>query len=176
MNVFVSGGCKNGKTMYAQKLAKHMATEKGVPLYYVATMLPKDGEDNERIKRHREERKGWGFETIEDTEDLKSIAAKYDKDGVYLFDSVTAFLENNLFDENYNINKDAPQKCKNDLLEFAKNMSNVVFVSDYIYGDGMIYDEATEFYRKALATLDKALAEVCDKVTEVAFGNITQYK
>jgi adenosylcobinamide kinase/adenosylcobinamide-phosphate guanylyltransferase len=64
MNIFISGGCKNGKSMYAQKLAKKMAQEKNVPLYYLATMKPKDSEDNQRVLRHQQDREGWGFITL----------------------------------------------------------------------------------------------------------------
>ena len=53
MNVFISGGCKNGKSMYAQKLAKETALREGKKLYYVATMRARDMEDENRIKRHR---------------------------------------------------------------------------------------------------------------------------
>ena len=35
MNIFISGGCKNGKSMYAQKLAKEMADARGRALYYI---------------------------------------------------------------------------------------------------------------------------------------------
>ena len=52
MNVFISGGCKNGKSYYAQEVARDMANEKNVPLYYLATMIPVDDEDRARIKRH----------------------------------------------------------------------------------------------------------------------------
>ena len=38
MNIFISGGCKNGKSMYAQKLAKEMADARGRALYYIATV------------------------------------------------------------------------------------------------------------------------------------------
>ena len=40
MNVLITGGAKNGKSHYAQELARDMALEKSVPLYYVATMIP----------------------------------------------------------------------------------------------------------------------------------------
>ena len=46
MNIFISGGCKNGKSMYAQKLAKEMADARGRALYYIATMIPTDEEDH----------------------------------------------------------------------------------------------------------------------------------
>ena len=61
MSTFISGGCKNGKSFYAQRIARAA----GKPLYYVATMIPRDGEDRARVKRHQMERAGMGFETIE---------------------------------------------------------------------------------------------------------------
>lgn len=63
MKLLISGGAKNGKFMYAQHAAKHMAGNG--PLYYIATMEPCDEEDLARILRHRREREGWGFETLE---------------------------------------------------------------------------------------------------------------
>ena len=50
MNVFISGGAKNGKSTYAQTLAYDMAKEQKCPLYYVATMIPHDDEDRARIE------------------------------------------------------------------------------------------------------------------------------
>ena len=65
MNVFISGGCKNGKSFYAQRLARRQADEAGSPLYYIATMIPHDEEDHARIRRHLTERDGWGVTTLE---------------------------------------------------------------------------------------------------------------
>ena len=62
MRIFISGGCKNGKSYYAQHLAKAQQTNF---LYYIATMQPVDSEDDERIIRHKQERDDWGFTTIE---------------------------------------------------------------------------------------------------------------
>ena len=63
MKILVGGGCKNGKSFYAQNLARLLAGEGG--LFYVATMTPCDDEDHARILRHRQEREGWGFLTLE---------------------------------------------------------------------------------------------------------------
>ena len=51
-----------------------------------------------------------------------------------------------------------------------------MFVSDYIYGDAERYDALTEEYRRALATVDRDLATVCDQVIEVSAGLIEQWK
>ena len=61
MNVFISGGCKNGKSHFAQREAKRQADACGRPLYYVATMIPADDEDRERIKRHIADRGRLGI-------------------------------------------------------------------------------------------------------------------
>ena len=50
MSTYISGGCKNGKSFYAQRVAK----AGGAPLYYVATMIPRDDEDRARVLRHRQ--------------------------------------------------------------------------------------------------------------------------
>ena len=47
MHTFISGGCKNGKSYYAQ----HIARAQGAPLYYVATMISTGAEDDARIAR-----------------------------------------------------------------------------------------------------------------------------
>ena len=57
MSTFISGGCKNGKSFYAQRIAK----AGGQPLYYIATMIPRDAEDDARILRHRQGARGLGL-------------------------------------------------------------------------------------------------------------------
>ena len=93
MRVFISGGCKNGKSYYAQRVAKSA----GAPLYYIATMIPHDHEDDARILRHRKERENWGFETIECGRDIQNVLNNADQNGSFLLDSVTALLSNEMF-------------------------------------------------------------------------------
>ena len=56
MTVFISGGAKNGKSSLAQELALTLA--RGGRRYSVATMIPVDDEDRERIRRHIADRDG----------------------------------------------------------------------------------------------------------------------
>ena len=88
MSTYISGGCKNGKSFYAQRVAK----AGGSPLYYIATMIPHDDEDLARIRRHREERAGWGFETLECGRSILSCLDAADSRGSFLLDSVTALF------------------------------------------------------------------------------------
>ena len=175
MIVFVSGGAKNGKSGFAQDLAVKLS--RGGKRYYVATMIPVDEEDRERIRRHVADREGLGFETIECGGDILSCL-NYDKNGSFLLDSVTALLQNVLFpvDKNYEMDVNAAEKCAEDVATFAKSVANAVIVSDYIYSDAMRYDESTELHRKLLAEVDRRLARVCDTVVEVSAGQVIIYK
>ena len=178
MNIFISGGCKNGKSYHAQELARDMAKEQGVPLYYIATMIPTDDEDLARIARHVEDRDGWGFTTLEQGLDLLNLLSREDVDprGAFLMDSVTALLSNEMFRPDGSIDEKAGDRVAKDLAEFAKRTGNTVFVSDYIYSDARVFDELTENYRRALAFCDRACAAACDQVIEVTFGQFQMRK
>lgn len=172
MNILISGGCKNGKSYYAQHLAKRQAAEN--PLYYIATMEPADEEDDARILRHREERDGWGFITLEQSRDIGSLRADFS--GSFLLDSVTALLSNEMFRKDGTVDRTAYLRVAEELEQLAKKSCNIVFVSDYIYSDAAKYEELTELYRKGLAWIDRTLAKKCDAVIEVSYGNIILLK
>ena len=199
MNVLISGGAKNGKSYYAQQIARQMASGQPVtasgqpnadhggpyplPLSYIATMIPHDEEDHARIRRHIAERDGWGFETLEQGTDLMGLVrpdaegkALADPKGVFLLDSVTALLSNEMFREDGSFDAGAAERVAADCTAFARATGNTVFVSDYIYGDADRYDTMTEDYRRALARVDRALAQVCDRVVEVSAGIIEEWK
>lgn len=175
MIVFVSGGAKNGKSGFAQNLAVKLAD--GGKRYYVATMIPVDEEDRERIRRHVADRAGLGFETIECGGDILSCL-NYDKNGSFLLDSVTALLQNVMFpiEKNYEMDLQAAETCAQDVAVFAKSVANAVIVSDYIYSDARRYDESTECYRRCLANIDRLLAQVSDTVIEVSAGQLIFHK
>ena len=81
--------------MLAQRIARAMCP--GAPRYYLATMIPHDAEDDARIARHRAERAGWGCETVECGVNILAALEKTDPAGVFLLDSVTALLSNEMF-------------------------------------------------------------------------------
>lgn len=199
MIALVSGGCKNGKSYYAQHLSKELAqgedrSAEGGKLYYIATMIPHDEEDHARIRRHLSEREGWGFETIEQGKNVGELVERdIDFAGTFLFDSVTAVMENEMYpvalkerqdgtSERVFLGEDmtAPARVTAGCLDFAKAVraagGNLVFVSDGIYGDGGEYSQSTESYRKALAEADRAIAAVADRVIEVSYGIAEDWK
>lgn len=175
MKIFISGGAKNGKSMFAQECAKKLFIEEH--LWYLATMEPRDDEDFARVARHRNERAGWGFKTAEWGRNIALHSEEIDCKGTYLVDSVTALLSNEMFcGMGGDINKSAPEKVAKELLDFSDKAKDVVFVSDNLFCDAAFYDEWTDSYREGLAFVDRALAEKCDIVAEFSCGQIIYYK
>lgn len=171
MKIIVSGGAKNGKSTFSENLIKELQGNRNI--YYIATMIPHDNEDDLRIKNHKEERKDKGFVTIECGYDVGSLDLEYD--AVYLLDSITALLSNEMF-KNKEVFLDAGKKVLDDLITLSNKVKDIVFVSDYIYSDANQYDSYSEKYRENLAYIDKGLAKICDQVYEVSFGNIKEHK
>ncbi len=176
MTFFISGGAKNGKSTLAQDLTVVLAN--GGKHYYIATMISTGSEDDDRIRRHIADRDGMGFETVECFRNILDCLDVADKDGVFLVDSVTAMVQNSLFpvEKNYEMDLEAASRCGDELVEFAKHVRHVVYVSDYIYSDAERYSESTEAYRKALADIDRRLAKICDTVVEVSAGQYLVHK
>lgn len=174
MFVYISGGCKNGKSFHAQRIAKELAG--GGPLYYIATMEPHDEEDRARIERHIKEREGWGFTTVEQPRAIETLLDTADMSGTFLLDSVTAVLANEMFPSHDNapgegeMDMFAPRRVAGGLTRLADAAANIVMVSDYIYSDASVYDCTVEEYRKGLAFIDCFMAGRADRVIEVANG------
>lgn len=174
MNVFISGGCKNGKSTLAERIIKKLAGDD--PLYYIATMIPHDEEDHARIRRHVTERAGLGFITLEQGRDVLRCLDRAKPNGSFLLDSVTALLSNEMFLPDGTIDPQAGERLAGELSELASRAKNIVFVSDFIFADSGRYDEFTETYRRALACCDRALAKTCETVVEVMSANYIVYK
>ena len=178
MKVFISGGAKNGKSLHAQGIARRMARINNKPLYYVATMRPCDDEDKRRIERHRQERSGWGFETLEQSESLVELLEKsgVDLDGVFLLDSITALLANEMFKADGTIDFESSKRVAKELKMFIERVGGCVIVSDYIFGDLVPDDPITVEFMKGLALCDRSGAKSCDVVCEAFLGRLIYYR
>lgn len=172
MRVLIAGGCKQGKSTLAQRLA----TRQGGRPFYVATMCPRDAEDAARIARHRAERAGLGFETVECPVDIGRLIRQLPGDASVLLDSTTALLAEEMFSPGDGMDVNAPDRVRQGLLAVLDAFAHIIVVSDTIDADGIRYDDATEAYRRGLAEIDRALARRCDAVVEMVYGNQILHK
>jgi len=170
--IFVLGGVKCGKSMLSQCAAKylHEKREKGT-MYYVATMIPYDDEDRKRIDRHLLDRKGWGFETLEESCYFPNIEEKINKDDVLLIDSMTAYVQNIMFGDDDIVNGIKMDDIGLHIKRLSERAGDVVVVSDYVFSDAIAYETLTERYREWLGRVHIAIAKEADVVIECAYSN-----
>ncbi|MCZ8183610.1 MAG: bifunctional adenosylcobinamide kinase/adenosylcobinamide-phosphate guanylyltransferase [Beijerinckiaceae bacterium] len=87
----VLGGARSGKSRHAEALAR----QTGLSRIYLATAQPFDEEMRERIRQHRADRDGDGWQTIEEPLDLAGAIARASAgDAILLVDCLTLWLSN----------------------------------------------------------------------------------
>ncbi len=148
--LLISGGNGSGKSRYAESL---IAKTTG-PRYYIATMQPQTEDNHRRIAKHRHQREGLGFVTLELP--TKVGAAPVTADSVVLLEDVSNLLGNTIFGSGGTV-EDALQ----DVLALQGKCKLLVAVT--IAGlspDG--YDGETAAYITDMNTLNRRLLDLAD--------------
>ena len=127
MTYFLSGGSKSGKSMLAQNIAKSLPA----PHYYLATLRPTDEEDRAIVRRHLQERDGWGFETLECESGILSALTLAPQNGTFLLDSVTALLANEMFRADGSVDFSAGERLADDLVRLAASTDKEAMAANY---------------------------------------------
>lgn len=172
MGYLIIGGSKSGKSEVGERIALTLNKEK---IIYIATMKAYDKEDEERIKKHIENRKGLNFITIEKQKDLHEVIDSIETTDTVLIDSITSLLTNEMFIDSKIIKNPAVNILKG-LIKIMEKAQNTIIVSDYIFNDAIEYDYVTEDFKKELAIINKELVKLCNNVIECSFGNIKYHK
>lgn len=163
MLLLLTGGAANGKSRFAERLA---AAYDG-PRTYLATMRP-DGEDGvERVRRHRRQREGLGFETIEKEAGLTEVTLQ--KRGLVLLECIATLLDNEWF-QLKRTKEDAIGKVMDAVGHLLPQADMLVVVTNTISAEGKTYDEATMAYIDAISEINGRLIEMADAVIEMRVG------
>lgn len=164
----IIGGSKSGKSMYSQHRAKELFGGQG-RMIYLATMHPADREDRERIRRHVQDREGWGFETLEWERNIAEAAETLCPEDTVLLDSITALLSNEMF-----VEMNFFPHCGSVILEGLRSLSqkvrHLLLVSDDIFHNAALYDSYTTAYLRTLGHLHQQISLFSQQVTELRCG------
>lgn len=154
----VLGGARSGKSRFAESLAR----QHGGPRSYLATAEPFDEEMRQRIARHRDQRAGDGWTTIESTLDPASALPR---EGLVLLDCVTVWL-GNLMHHQRDIRAEVANLCA--ALEACP--AEVILVSNEV-GLSIVPENAmARRFRDEQGLANQALAAISEKVYFVAAG------
>ncbi|WP_248731290.1 bifunctional adenosylcobinamide kinase/adenosylcobinamide-phosphate guanylyltransferase [Pseudomonas sp. MWU13-2517] len=163
MHQLIIGGARSGKSRLAEKLA----TDSLLPVIYIATSQPLDGEMSERVAQHRQRRPDhWGL--IEESVELARVLRENAAPGrCLLVDCLTLWLTNLLMLE------DAERLVheREQLLQTLASLpGEIIFVSNET-GLGVVpLGELTRRYVDEAGWLHQALAERCQRVVLTVAG------
>jgi len=88
---FVIGGCRSGKSRYAQEFAESIAADRRI---FIATCVPQDEEMQDRIARHQRQRDD-SWMTVEAPIQLPQAVAEHSREAsVVLVDCLTLWITN----------------------------------------------------------------------------------
>lgn len=170
MFVLVVGTPDSGKSKLAEDIA--ITISAGERKIYLATMQVLDDDGIKRVEKHRKQRNGKGFETVEipfDITDLiKSIS---DISGcTVLLECISNLAGNEMHKENVIITSDILNdlafKIIEDIKAVADKASNMVVVTNRFSIEDN-YDEETIMYIKLVDLVNNGLIAIADEVRYV---------
>ena len=163
MIVVILGGARSGKS----RLAERLAGESGLPVTYIATSQPLDGEMSARIAHHQARRPaGWGL--IEEPLALAAaLRAQAAPDRCLLVDCLTLWLTNLLM-----LDDTARLAAERDaLLDCVAALPGRVLLVSNETGLGVVpLGELSRRYVDEAGWLHQALAERCGRVVFTVAG------
>lgn len=163
MRNLILGGARSGKS----RLAEQLAVASGLPVTYIATSEPLDGEMNERVRLHRERRPSdWGL--IEEPLALaRVLRAEADAGRCLLVDCLTLWLTNLLMlDDQQRLAEE-----RDALLDCLASLPGALILVSNETGLGVVpMGELTRRYVDLSGWLHQAVAERCERVVLTVAG------
>lgn len=143
--VLISGSNNSGKSIHAEQLIAKTTGDR----YYIATMCPCTEDNHRRIEKHRVQRQGLGFDTIECPYQVGN--ALVSSGGVVLLEDVSNLLANAMFEKGGNSDNVFRDICA--LADRCRILVAVTIAG--LKDDG--YDEETATYVNGLNEINRKL-------------------
>jgi adenosylcobinamide kinase / adenosylcobinamide-phosphate guanylyltransferase len=168
--ILITGGGRSGKSAFAQKTAEALPG----PRVYIATCPVIDSEMEERIRKHREARRGKGWETIEETVDLAGVIRRAGAYRVLLVDCLTLWANNLLYEATQRgerfTEEAAACRCRELLDAGGAFPGTVIFVTNEL-GMGIIPEnETARRFRDIAGRCNQEIAAAAATVTLMVSG------
>jgi len=162
--IFITGGCRSGKSRYALDYANQHFSKK----IYLATCEALDEEMAQRIEHHKKMR-GPEWHTVEEPVEIVDKIRQYgDKVEVILLDCITLWLSNLLTKGNDDLKiKDGINR----LMEILKQTSTSLIVVSNEVGMGIVpADSLSRQFRDLSGMVNQRIAEMVDTVIFMVSG------
>lgn len=165
MTILITGGSKCGKSSVAESLLNGFPGDK----FYIAAMEPYGEEAQRAIARHREMRRGKGFQTIERPHDIGGLELPDNAvPRCALLECLTTLCANEMFTP-VGIT-DPSETILHGIERLSGQVERLVIVTNEVAADGIEYAAETMDYIRIMSRLNSAAAELADTVIECVCG------
>ena len=162
----VTGGSASGKSAYAEKLALEC---EGEVRFYVATMRPWGEEGRLRVERHRKLREGKQFVTVECCSGLEHLELSAPGNCTVLLECISNLVANEQFEVG-GADREIYTRIEDGIRYLQKQAGDIIIVTNEVFSDGCAYGPETLRYIRLLGKVNRDLAAMADRVTEVVCG------
>lgn len=169
--ILITGGARSGKSSFALQLAESISQKR----LFVATCPSLDEEMNDRVRRHKEERRGRGWQTEEiELELLTLFPEKVDPYEVVLIDCITLWVNNILYQYEM-LGKEVDDQLIGTLcrewLDRSEDYSGTVIIVTNEVGLGIVPDNKTaRLYRDLVGTCNQIIGKRANEAVLVSCG------
>lgn len=168
--IFILGGARSGKSIFAEELAKNLSLSKDLKfkkVVYIATYNGNDTEMLERIKKHKNKRpKEWETLEIEKISDI-SLSIRKIENSIIIVECLTIIVSNLLFESHEKITEETEESAINKVLNLIKSIkksNNIVIVVSNEVGQGIVPEnKLARSYRDILGRANQLMAKNADK-------------
>lgn len=164
MITLLTGGSGCGKSSYGESMAVRLP----MPRWYLAAMKPYGEGSQAKIERHRNMRKGKGFETVERYTDYAALTLPQ-KGGTALLECICNLAANEMFKDDGTVQDPCGAVMKG-VKNLAAQCDNLLIITNDVGSDGCEYDPATVEYIRVMGKLNRDLAILADNVYELVAG------
>ena len=156
--VLIAGSNGSGKSLFAEQLVSRTTGER----FYIATMQSQGDFNRQRIEKHRRQREGLGFTTVESPYVVGDIPLT--ADCVVLLEDASNLLANSIFEKG-----GSTAGVLSDILMLSNRCKELFIVTiSGLSADG--YDGETADYIHAMDRLNQQLADISHVVIEMREG------
>jgi adenosylcobinamide kinase/adenosylcobinamide-phosphate guanylyltransferase len=133
-----------------------------------------DEAGRERVSRHRQQREGKGFFTIEKLYDIREVIEQIEKpdEATVLLECVTNLVGNEMFENPAGKEKiKSADEIAEDIEYVAGRVHNMIIVSNEYESDADTYDDATRNYIRLLDLVNERINSFSDRVMDMRKGS-----
>lgn len=168
--ILITGGSRSGKSAYAQQMAEEDSNSR----VFIATCPKIDGEMDERIAKHRWERHGKGWTTVEEEVEISSIINKHHQIKTVLVDCLTLWINNLIYQQKQEKTKVTEEHIVtlcHDLLTVSRHHPGTIFFVTNEVGSGIVPESSvTRHFRDLVGKCNQVMAKGADEVILVSCG------